>query len=75
MKNVKKVKGILEYVCREPQSTMGNPRHTIAINGILYKTEVDAQLGYAITNFTGKAVEATVGIHYGINTISHVKEL
>ena len=75
MKNVKIVKGILKKVNREPNSVNGNPRYSVMINGVVYKTRVDAPLGYKIPDFFEKAVVATVGEYYSIDIIDKVEEL
>lgn len=73
MKNIKTVRGILRQVQREPGSKNGNPRYSVMINEIVYKTGVDEPLGYKIPDYFDKAVEAIVGEHYGINIIKRVK--
>ena len=45
----------------------------ITIHGYTARTMVDSSLGYAITNFEGKNVEALIGTHYGTRSIDEVR--
>jgi len=59
----KTVNGTLTIGERLTGSINGNPRYSVIINGILYKTGVDSSLGDTITNFDGEEVTATVRIY------------
>lgn len=73
MRNVTRHFGKLEIVKRLPSSTNGNPRYLLKVDGWTCRTPVDSSLGYSITNFAGKHVEATIGTHYGVATLDSVK--
>jgi len=73
MKNVSRHQGKLEIIQRLPNSLNGNPRYLIRINGFTCKTAVDSMHGYCVTNFDGKEVIATIGTHYGTQTLDSLK--
>lgn len=73
MKNITRHTGILSVVERCASSTNGNPRYLVMLDGYTAKTMVDSSLGYSVTNFEGKNVEADIGTHYGTRSIDHVK--
>lgn len=80
MQDKETVSGILEIVGRLPSSTLGNPRYEVIIKDghplpTIYCTTPNASLGYGITNFEGKHVQAVVGLHYGKPSIETVKEI
>lgn len=74
MKNVKQYTGILENVQRYDTSYNGNPRYSAEIDGRLFFTGVDSMHGYSITNYDGKQVSITAGMHYGKLTIVAIEE-
>ena len=43
------------------------------IAGVTCCTAVDSSYGYAVTNFDGKQVEATIGTHYNTATLNTLK--
>lgn len=75
MKNIRTVKGVMRYFRREKNSHYGNPRHSVMINGTVYRTMIDSALGCGITNFIGNLVEAQVGDHYGVEVIINVEKM
>ena len=75
MKNVSRHQGKLEVLKRLPSSLNGNPRYLIRIDGFTCKTAVDSMHGYSVTNFNGKEVIATIGTHYGTQTLDSLKEV
>tara|TARA_Y100000310_G_scaffold333957_1_gene412600 strand:- start:142 stop:669 length:528 start_codon:yes stop_codon:yes gene_type:complete len=80
MQDKETVSGILEMVGRLPSSTLGNPRYEVIIKDghplpTIYCTTPNASLGYSITKFEGKYVQAVVGLHYGKPSIETVKEI
>ncbi len=78
MKNITLHKGKLDILHRLPSSYFGNPRYLVRVDGFTCRTQVDAMLGYSITNWDGQNVVATIGTHYGqatINTLEPCKEL
>ena len=75
MKNLSQHIGILEIIRREPSSINGNPRYLLRIDGFTCYTAPDAMLGYAITNYDGKTVQATIGTYYGKPTLYQITKL
>ena len=75
MKNVTKHTGILTIIQRCKQSSNGNPRYVVTLDGYTCRTEVDSSLGYSITNYDGCMVTAEIGTHYGTVTIQRVKKV
>ena len=73
MKNLSNHNGTLEIIKRENSSVNGNPRYLVRIDGIACYTAPDSMLGYAITNYDGKIVQATIGTYYGKPTINTLK--
>jgi hypothetical protein len=74
MKNISRHVGTLEVLERLPNSTNGNPRYLLNVAGFTCRTPVDSMLGYMISNFNNKTVEATIGSHYGVATLDSIKE-
>lgn len=73
MKNVTSHTGKLEIIRRLPSSANGNPRYLLRVDGWTCRTAVDASLAYAVPNYNGKTVKATIGTHYGVATLSHAE--
>lgn len=73
MKNVSIHVGTLEIIERLPSSKNGNPRYLLRVDGITCRTAPDSSLGYAVPNFDGKRVAATIGTHYGRDTLNSVR--
>lgn len=73
MKNISRHQGKLEIIQRLPNSLNGNPRYLIRIDGFTCKTSVDSMHGYSVPNFDGKEVIATIGTHYGTQTLDSLK--
>lgn len=73
MRNISRHIGTLEVIQRLPSSTNGNPRYLLRVDGFTCKTAVDSSLGYCVTNYDGKQVEATIGTHYGSATLDTLK--
>lgn len=75
MKSITRHTGKLEIIKRLPNSTNGNPRYIIQVDGFECRTQIDHQHGYKVPNFDGKIVEATIGGYYGCATLNTVKEI
>ena len=73
MKNITEHTGTLEVLQRLPSSVNGNPRYLIKVDGYTASTKVDSDLGYGITNFDGKDVQAVIGTHYGKRSLVSVQ--
>ena len=73
MKNITQHNGTLEVIERLASSINGNPRFLLRVDGWTCRTPVDSMLGYMISNYNGKQVEATIGTHYGVATLNSVK--
>jgi len=60
------ISGVLSVTKRLDSSYNGNPRFQVSIgdHGV-FKTQVDATLGYSIGNNENKTVNAMVGSFYG----------
>ena len=55
---MKKITGILTVLQKLPLSRMGNPKYIIAIDNKIFETKTNAMLGYSITNYDNKKVNA-----------------
>ena len=75
MKNITRHTGTLQIVKRLKSSYNGNPRYLLSVDGYYCKTGVDSMYGYSVTNYDGKPVEATMGLHYGVLTLNSLKGL
>ena len=76
MKNITRHTGILRVIERDKNSgANGNPRYVVTLDGYTCRTAVDSPLGYAITNYDGKKVNAFIGTHYKTVTIMGVVEV
>jgi hypothetical protein len=73
MKNITTHTGKLEIIKRMPSSTNGNPRYLLRVDGWTCCTPVDSSLGYSVTNFDGKMVEAEIGTFRGVAMLNYVK--
>ena len=73
MKHISRHIGTLTVLKRLPSSLNGNPRYLMDIAGVTCCTAVDSSYGYAVTNFDGKQVEATIGSHYNTATLNSLK--
>lgn len=66
MKDTQTVKATLNILGRLKSSINGNPKYKVeligltACCGVAFETGTDAMLGYSITNYDGKNVEAEV---------------
>jgi len=69
MKNVTRHEGTLEIVKRLPNSTNGNPRYLLRVDGWTCRTAVDDSFAYTIEKLDGKKVKAYIGMHYGVATL------
>ena len=74
MKNITQHTGILENVQRFDTSRNGNPRYTATVGGYTFYTGVDSAHGYSITNYEGKQVVVTIGMHRGKVTLNSIKK-
>ena len=72
MKNLSQHNGILEIIRRENNSVNGNPRYYLKVDGFKCFTAPDSKLGYAVTNYDGKKVNATIGTFYGKPTLDNI---
>jgi len=73
MKNRINHTGTLQVIERLDSSFNGNPRYRAEVDGLEFVTAPDSSLGYSITNYEGKAVDITVGSHYGRTTLDTLK--
>ena len=73
MKNITQHQGKLEIIERLNNSRNGNPRFIVSIDGFTCFTPIDSAYGYAVSNFEGKEVIATIGTHYGKPTLKNLK--
>jgi hypothetical protein len=73
MKNITRHTGTLKVLKRLASSSNGNPRYYISIDGFSCSTAVDSSYGYAVTNYDNKQVTATIGTHYGKQTLDTLK--
>jgi len=70
MKNITRHYGKLEKVERMANSTNGNPRYLVRVDGWECRTPVDSSLGYSIDNHFGETVAVEIGTHYTVPTIN-----
>jgi len=76
MKKETLINGILKVTKRLPSSYSGNPRYEVRIGDHgLFKTPVNAMIGYAITNFEGKPVNAMTRDYYGSPHLFNVEAI
>ncbi len=75
MKNISRHVGKLEIVKRMPSSKVGNPRYMLRVDGWTCVTAPDSMIAYGITNYDGKTVTATIGTHYGVDTLYTVEKV
>lgn len=75
MKNKTRHIGMLEIIDRLPSSANGNPRYLLRVDGHTCRTPVDSHLGYCVTNYNNKRVEAIIGTHYGHSTLASVQSI
>ena len=73
MKNRSNHTGTLQVIERLDNSLNGNPRYRAEVDGLEFVTAPDCSFGYSITNYEGKAVDITVGSHYGLITLDTLK--
>lgn len=79
MKNLTSHIGTLKILKRLRNSRDGNPRYLAAIldsagTGFTFKTRPDSMQAYALPNYDGKPVCATLGAHYGTSTLASIAE-
>jgi hypothetical protein len=72
MKNRTRHTGRLNIIERLPQSTNGNARFLLEVDGWTCRTAVDSSIANDVKNFDGKRVDAIIGTHYGMATLSDV---
>ena len=78
MKATKTVKATLNIIDRLKSSVNGNPKYKIELiglnsaTGVIFETGTDAMLGYSITNYDGKNVEAEVRYLKNKNLITKI---
>ena len=75
MRDIRTYSGTLTELVRLDSSLNGNPRYQFRIGDESAITAVDSSLGYAVGNYDGMDVEATVGNHYGSATLIDIKLL
>jgi hypothetical protein len=73
MKNITRHTGKLNILQRLPNSYYGNPRFLVRVDGWTCKTTLDSAYSYAIENYNGKNVIATIGTHYGSAALDSIK--
>ena len=69
MKNITRHSGKLVVGSRMPQSTNGNPRFIVSVDGFTCRTAPDSPLGYDVQSLNGRYVQATIGTYYGHATL------
>jgi hypothetical protein len=69
MKNLTRHTGLLRIIKRLPQSTNGNARFLVTVDGWTCCTAVDSSIADDVKNFRDKVVEAVIGTHYGKATL------
>lgn len=79
MKNITRHTGTLQITERMRNSINGNPRFRCAIvtganSCVTFVTKPDCAHSYDIQNHDGKAVDATIGTHYGVATLDTIRE-
>lgn len=75
MKNVNQYTGKLEIIDRLNNSRNGNPRFMLKVGDVVCYTAVDSALGYSVSNYEGKEVTASIGLHYGKSTIQSISAI
>ena len=70
MKNIIQKNGLLTIINRLPSSINGNARFLISIDGLVCQTAIDSDLSDYVKNLDNRLVEATIGIHYGKETLN-----
>jgi len=81
MKNVTRHIGTLHKIKRLKNSVYGNPQFLLYVDetgsghGFSFRTPANSSIAYEIENYLGKAVEATIGTHYGCSTLNTIKEI
>ena len=75
MKNITRHTGTLNIIKRLDNSTFGNPRYLLSIDGFTCRTMVDSMHAYEITNYDGREVSATIGTHYKHATLNTIQKL
>jgi len=79
MNKTHNVKGKLNIIKRLKGSYSGNPKYLVELIGktsccgVLFQTETDAMLGYGITNYDNKFVNAEVRYTASKNFITNVE--
>jgi hypothetical protein len=69
MKNRTHHTGHLCIIKRLPQSTNGNARFMVTVDGWHCRTGVDSGVVDDVKNMEGKVVDAVIGTHYGVPTL------
>ena len=72
MRNVTHHAGILKIIERLPNTTSGNPRYEVEIDGYRMVTKPDVSDAYLVSDLDGCPVEVLAGTHYGKLSISRV---
>lgn len=72
-KETKEHTGALRVLSRLPSSRNGNPRYLLDIGGTVCRTAPNSGLAYAITNYEGDTVRASIGIYRGHLTVHNVE--
>ena len=72
MNSIQSQRGTLNIIERLDNSAAGNPRYLISIGDRQCKTGINSMHGYAMTNFEGKHVRATIGMHYNTPTLESI---
>lgn len=73
MHHLTRHQGKLEILQRMKNTPNGNPRWRCRIAGHTCVTKSDASYAYELTNHMGTDVIATIGIHYGVETLASVR--
>ena len=74
MRSITTHTGILTNVQRYDTSRSGNPRYIAEVGGYTFYTGVDSSHGYSITNYSGKLVTVTIGVHRGKVTLHSMRK-
>jgi hypothetical protein len=73
MKYLTRHTGLLSITHRMSQSTNGNARFMVTVDGWHCRTGVDSDVADDVKNMHGKQVVAVIGTHYGVATLASVE--
>lgn len=70
-----KLKGKLNVIGKVDVSYYGNPRYACEVDGTIFYTKPNCQLGYSITNYKDKMVEVQLRHYYKKLTLDTINEV